>query len=72
MVKGNEKKIQSYNKYSRDEPLLHPDHLIKLMDCFKDSKTEFATVAQELNSYKNLPKDKVFLVKDQLDFALYF
>jgi|TARA_B110000046_G_scaffold59148_1_gene66382 3-deoxy-manno-octulosonate cytidylyltransferase (CMP-KDO synthetase) len=55
-----------------DEPLLHPDHLIKLMDCFKDSKTEFATVAQELNSYKNLPKDKVFLVKDQLDFALYF
>ncbi len=55
-----------------DEPLLHPDHITKLVDCFNDPKTEFATVAQKLSSNKNLPKDKVFLVKDTFNFALYF
>lgn len=55
-----------------DEPLLHADHIIKLVDCFNDPKTEFATVAQKLSSNKNLPKDKVFLVKDTFNFALYF
>ena len=55
-----------------DEPLLHEDHIIKVMECFNDSKTEFATIAQKLNSYDNLPKDKVFLVKDSFNFALYF
>tara|TARA_Y100000991_G_C21966071_1_gene346936 strand:+ start:82 stop:849 length:768 start_codon:yes stop_codon:yes gene_type:complete len=55
-----------------DEPLLHEDHITKLIDCFKDSKTEFATIAQKLNYSENLPKDKVFLVKDTFNFALYF
>ena len=55
-----------------DEPLLHEDHITKLIECFKDSKTEFATIAQKLNSSDNLPKDKVFLVKDTFNFALYF
>ncbi len=55
-----------------DEPLLHEDHIIKVIECFKDSKTEFATIAQKLNSSDNLPKDKVFLVKDTFNFALYF
>tara|TARA_B110000285_G_scaffold234156_1_gene310131 strand:- start:573 stop:1340 length:768 start_codon:yes stop_codon:yes gene_type:complete len=55
-----------------DEPLLHEDHITKLIDCFNDSKTEFATIAQKLKSSKNLPKDKVFLVKDTFNFALYF
>jgi len=55
-----------------DEPLLHEDHITKLIDCFNDSKTEFATIAQKLNSSDNLPKDKVFLVKDTFNFALYF
>ena len=55
-----------------DEPLLHEDHISKLIDCFNDSKTEFATIAQKLNSSDNLPKDKVFLVKDTFNFALYF
>ena len=55
-----------------DEPLLHEDHIIKVMECFNDSKTEFATIAQKLNSSDNLPKDKVFLVKDTFNFALYF
>ena len=55
-----------------DEPLLHEDHIIKVIECFYDSKTEFATIAQKLNSSDNLPKDKVFLVKDTFNFALYF
>lgn len=55
-----------------DEPLLHEDHIIKVIECFKDSKTEFATIAQKLNLSDNLPKDKVFLVKDTFNFALYF
>ncbi|MFL2588804.1 MAG: 3-deoxy-manno-octulosonate cytidylyltransferase [Parvicellaceae bacterium] len=55
-----------------DEPLLHEDHIIKVIECFYDSKTEFATIAQKLNSFDNLPKDKVFLVKDTFNFALYF
>jgi 3-deoxy-manno-octulosonate cytidylyltransferase (CMP-KDO synthetase) len=55
-----------------DEPLLHEDHIIKVMECFNDSKTEFATIAQKLNSSDTLPKDKVFLVKDTFNFALYF
>lgn len=55
-----------------DEPLLHEDHITKLIDCFNDSKTEFATIAQKLNSSNNLPKDKVFLVKDTFNYALYF
>jgi len=55
-----------------DEPLLHEDHIIKVIECFNDSKTEFATIAQKLNSSDNLPKDKVFLVKDSFNFALYF
>ena len=55
-----------------DEPLLHEDHIIKVIECFNDSETEFATIAQELNSSDNLPKDKVFLVKDSFNFALYF
>ena len=55
-----------------DEPLLHEDHITKVIECFNDSKTEFATIAQKLNSSDNLPKDKVFLVKDTFNFALYF
>ena len=55
-----------------DEPLLHEDHIIKVIECFNDSKTEFATIAQKLNSSDNLLKDKVFLVKDTFNFALYF
>ncbi len=55
-----------------DEPLLHEDHITKVIECFNDSKTEFATIAQKLNSSDNLPKDKVFLVKDSFNFALYF
>ena len=55
-----------------DEPLLHKDHIAKLIECFNDSKTEFATIAQKLNLSDNLPKDKVFLVKDTFNYALYF
>lgn len=55
-----------------DEPLLHEDHLNKLIKCFDDSSTDFATVALEINSQNYPKKEKVFLVKDVNDYALYF
>ena len=55
-----------------DEPLLHEDHLNKLINCFENSSTNFATIALEINSPSNVKKGKVFLVKDINDNVLYF
>ena len=55
-----------------DEPLIHEDHLKKLILCFRDPNTNFATVALQLSNLKHLPNGKVFLVKDINDNALYF
>ena len=55
-----------------DEPLIHEDHLKKLILCFQDPNTNFATVAIQLSNQKHLPNGKVFLVKDINDNALYF
>ena len=55
-----------------DEPLIHEDHLKKLILCFRDPNTNFATVALQLSNQKHLPNGKVFLVKDINDNALYF
>ena len=55
-----------------DEPLLHEDHLNKLINCFENSSTNFATIALEINSPSNVKKGKVFLVKDINDHVLYF
>ena len=55
-----------------DEPLIHEDHLKKLILCFEDSTTNFATVALQISNQKKPPHGKVFLVKDINDYALYF
>ncbi len=55
-----------------DEPLIHEDHLNKLILCFQDINTNFATVALQLSNQKYLPNGKVFLVKDKNNCALYF
>ena len=55
-----------------DEPLIHEDHLKKLILCFEDSTTNFATVALQLSNQKQPSGGKVFLVKDINDYALYF
>ena len=55
-----------------DEPLIHEDHLKKLILCFQDPNTNFATVALQLSNQKYLPNGKVFLVKDINDNAIYF
>ena len=55
-----------------DEPLIHEDHLKKLIHCFQDPNTNFATVALQLPNKKPLSNGKVFLVKDINEYALYF
>ena len=55
-----------------DEPLIHEDHLKKLIHCFEDPNTNFATVALQISTKKKPPHGKVFLVKDINDYALYF
>lgn len=55
-----------------DEPILHEDHLKKLILCFKDPTTDFATVALKLSNPKNILDGKVYLVKNIHDFVLYF
>ena len=62
------KKVNKDYKYiiniQGDEPLLSKDHLNKLIFCFNDPDTYFATVALEVNDQDKLGDDKVYLVKD--------
>ena len=55
-----------------DEPLLNKEHLTKLIGCFNDQETSIATLALEITKGTPLEKGKVYLVKNKLDFALYF
>ena len=85
-VNGTSRCLEALNLYSEftgkefkyiiniqgDEPLIHEDHLNKLILCFQDPTTNFATVALQLSNQKNISKGKVYLVKDIHNFALYF
>ena len=55
-----------------DEPFIHEDHLHQLISCFEDNKTEIATLAIKVSDSKELKEGKVYLVKDNTDFAMYF
>ncbi|MAL21418.1 MAG: 3-deoxy-manno-octulosonate cytidylyltransferase [Bacteroidota bacterium] len=55
-----------------DEPFVHEDHLHQLISCFEDNKTEIATLAIRVSDLKELREGKVYLVKDNTDFAMYF
>jgi 3-deoxy-manno-octulosonate cytidylyltransferase (CMP-KDO synthetase) len=70
------KKVNKDYKYiiniQGDEPLLSKDHLNKLIICFNDTDTNFATVGLEVSDQDELGDGKVYLVKDINNFALYF
>ena len=55
-----------------DEPLLSTDHLEKLIHCFDDPKTSIASLALKLKENDKLENGKVYLVKNDENFALYF
>ncbi|MEE9349744.1 MAG: 3-deoxy-manno-octulosonate cytidylyltransferase [Flavobacteriaceae bacterium] len=54
-----------------DEPLLEPNQITKLVDCFKDKKTKMATLVIPVNKRDEL-KTGVFVVFDLNHNALYF
>lgn len=55
-----------------DEPLISRNHLTQLINCFNDKKTAIATIALEIQPSDNIEEGKVYLTKDDNDFALYF
>ncbi len=55
-----------------DEPLLDPLHIDQLIKCFDDPQTTISTIALKLNSEDQLDEGKVYLVKNNKDFAMYF
>lgn len=56
-----------------DEPLLVPEQLKELMDCFNDSRTEIATLITPVLRLDDLfNESEVFVVYNKDDFALYF
>jgi len=55
-----------------DEPLLNTSHLEQLIDCFGDPSTSISTLALKIKPGENLEEGKVFLTKDEHNFALYF
>ena len=55
-----------------DEPLLNTEHLEKTITCFDDPKTSIASLALKLKENDKLEDGKVYLVKNDDDFALYF
>ena len=71
-VKQTGKEFKYILNIQGDEPLIHEDHLKKLILCFEDSTTNFATVALQISNQKQPSEGKVFLVKDINDYALYF
>lgn len=56
-----------------DEPLLEPELLTTLTECFEDPSVRMATLAVKVTSPDDLfNENRVFLVKDKNDDALYF
>ncbi len=56
-----------------DEPLLEPDILTRLANCFKDPSTEMATLIRPVHDKKELlATSDIWVVIDKNDYALYF
>ncbi len=56
-----------------DEPMLDPEQLKLLSDCFADSSTQMATLVFPVTNGKELePESDVFVVMDKNNNALYF
>jgi 3-deoxy-manno-octulosonate cytidylyltransferase (CMP-KDO synthetase) len=56
-----------------DEPYIDPIQITQLCDCFKDEKTDIATLIKKIESTEDLfNENKVKVVKSSADFAIYF
>lgn len=56
-----------------DEPLMVPEQLVELMDCFNDERTELATLITPVLRLDDLfNESEVFVVYNKDLFALYF
>ena len=56
-----------------DEPLLEPEILTSLANCFNDPSTEMATLIRPVNKKKELlSTSDIWVVIDKNDYALYF
>ena len=56
-----------------DEPLLEPEILTSLMNCFNDPSTEMATLIRPVHDKKELlSTSDIWVVIDKNDYALYF
>lgn len=56
-----------------DEPMLHPDHIASLVECFEDPTAEFATLAVPVTEAKDLAHSgKTFVTFDLNMNAMYF
>lgn len=83
---GTNRCLEAYNSWQKkndfnpeiiiniqgDEPLLKKKHIEQLISCFKDKETTIATLGLEIEKGSILESGKVYLVKDSLDFAMYF
>ena len=56
-----------------DEPYIDPIQITQLCECFKDEKTDIATLIKKIESTEDLfNENKVKVVKSSADFAIYF
>lgn len=56
-----------------DEPFIHREHLTKLIDCFNDSKTEIATLINEIKSNNDIfNPNKPKVIINNHKYAIYF
>ena len=83
---GTNRCLEAYEKWSEksnknfkyvlniqgDEPLLSQNHIEELINCFKDKHTSIATLALATQPGESLEEGKVYLTKDDNNFALYF
>lgn len=71
--KNSDKKFDTVINVQGDEPLLIPEQLGELMDCFTDSRTEMATLITPVIRMEDLfNESEVFVVFNKDQFALYF
>jgi 3-deoxy-manno-octulosonate cytidylyltransferase (CMP-KDO synthetase) len=56
-----------------DEPYIDPSQITQLCECFKDEKTDIATLIKKIETTEDLfNENKVKVVKNSADFAIYF
>lgn len=71
-----EKVSQTYDvviNIQGDEPYIDPTQITQLCECFKDEKTDIATLIKKIETTEDLfNENKVKVVKSSADFAIYF